>query len=227
MVKFVIFLAAITLNLHLTYAQSMIQKVANLDIIKAEGEVTTYYSQNYSVDIEKLQTLLHNSSKYFEKEFNIERTFALAVLDSSDWSGITKIPYGLPFVSGPPYIVCLPADSKHELARIIESALRGSKVITKYSLSRTEIVSSFISMIGFHELGHIYAKAYGIKYPNKWVYEFIATYFAYLYLANSAPESANLWLEIAALLEQDIEPKYTSVADFEKLYVRVGVENYA
>ena len=82
-------------------------------------------------------------------------------------------------------------------------------------------------MIWFHELGHIYAKEYGINFPNKWTYEFAATYIAYLYLTDVFPVEADIWLSISEILEKEIKPNYTSLKDFENLYVRVGVENYA
>ena len=62
---------------------------------------------------------------------------------------------------------------------------------------------------------------------NKWTYEFAATYIAYLYLTDVFPVEADIWLSISEILEKEIKPNYTSLKDFENLYVRVGVENYA
>ena len=44
---------------------------------------------------------------------------------------------------------------------------------------------------------------------------------------HSQKFEADIWLSISEILEKEIKPNYTSLKDFENLYVRVGVENYA
>lgn len=85
----------------------------------------------------------------------------------------------------------------------------------------------FVSLIGFHELGHIYANSYGAGFPNKWTFEFAATYFAYFYLDQNYPKERNLWVDVSRILINELSPRFTNLTDFEELYVRVGIENYA
>ena len=63
--------------------------------------------------------------------------------------------------------------------------------------------------------------------PNKWVYEFQASYLAYAYLRERDPGMASLWQQTSRLLANQIEPAHTTFADFEEMYVRVGIENYS
>jgi hypothetical protein len=170
---------------------------------------------------------LHKSIKFYEENFDARQSFALAIIDSVGWKRITQIPYGLPFVSGPPYIVCLPASSKNVLSEIISTAMDRHELNTNKGMSQEEIINLFISLIGFHELGHIYAIAYGISFPNKWIFEFAATYFAYFYLEQNFPIQSEIWGEVSEILVRELEPSTTSLNDFEEMYVRVGVDNYA
>ena len=225
--KFLKFLLTFSVLQLLILSQSALEKVKELDLQTYEGSFTTYFSEGYNEKANDVSGLLNNSTAYFENNFDIKKTFALAVLSEKDWSKVTQIPYGLPFVSGPPYIVCIPGNSENKLGSVVKNALNNSNLMKKYSLKSSELTEQFISLIGFHELGHIYATELGINFPNKWTYEFAATYFAYLYLKETAPTKNMLWLDVADLLLDEIEPKYKSLKTFEELYVRVGIENYA
>ncbi len=209
------------------FSQSNLEKVKSLRINQSEDTITVYYSNGYYLRAVQTKNLLKKSSDYFENKFGVKETFSIAVLDSGDWNKITEIPYGLPFVSGPPYIVCIPASSDNELGKIIKESISGYNLNERYSIENDEIINLFISLIGFHELGHIYSKAYGLKFPNKWTFEFAATYFAYRFLFDDNPSDCQIWEKVAEILIEEIKPIHTSLSDFEKLYVRVGVENYA
>lgn len=208
-------------------AQSTFEKIGQLQLNAIDGNVTTFYTDGYREPAASIMTLLSASIDFFEEEFGVQETFSIAILDSSSWVKVTEIPYGLPFVSGPPYIVCLPATSNHELAETIAASIDGYDLESKHGMSNHEIVTLFVSLIGFHELGHIYAKSFGIPFPDKWTDEFAATYIAWDYLQQNFPEKAAIWLDAAHGLANEIRPAHTSLADFESLYFRVGVENYA
>ncbi|MFZ0390894.1 MAG: hypothetical protein WAN36_10590 [Calditrichia bacterium] len=208
-------------------AQSVTEKIRELNLEKCEGPAASWYSRGFKDRSAGISSLLGKSAEYFQQNFGVQESWVLAVLDSTDWAGVTGIPYGVPFVSGPPFIVCIPADSRHDLAKIISAAVAGKQLENKYSLTIEEIVNRFTALIGFHELGHIYAREYGIVFTNKWTFEFTATYFAYAYLEENFPRENELWQEVSVLLLKTLNPAHTSLQDFENLCVQVGVENYA
>jgi hypothetical protein len=208
-------------------AQSTLEKIQSLDLNDTHGDIPAYYPDGFEERTEETVDLLQYSIDYFEETFQVSQSFSLAVLDSLSWIKISRIPYGLPFVSGPPYVVCIPATTDNVLARIVSRGLADSNLSDSWSMTREEIVNRFISLIGFHELGHIYANEYGMSFPNHWTYEFAATYFAYSYLEAREPDMNRLWLDVSEILLEEINPEYRSLSDFEELYVRVGVENYA
>jgi hypothetical protein len=208
-------------------APSALEKITHLNLNTIDGNVKTYYSNGYETRARKILELLHQSLKFFEDNFNIRQSFTLAVIDSSNWGQITSIPYGLPFVSGPPYVVCIPANSDNVLSGIVAEAIDQYGLNAHYGMTKEEIVSLFVSLIGFHELGHIYTNEFGISFPNRWTFEFAATYFAYFYLEQNFPVQGGIWIDVSKILEKELNPHYTSLNDFERMYVRVGVENYA
>ncbi|MCF8231425.1 MAG: hypothetical protein K9J27_04480 [Bacteroidales bacterium] len=205
----------------------MLEKVERLNLKTIDGNIKTYYAPGYKESAESTSNLLHKSMQFYEEHFDVWQSFALAVIDSGRWIKITQIPYGLPFVSGPPNIVCLPANSNNTLSEIILTAMEGHELHTQNEMTHEEIVNLFISLIGFHELGHIYADAYGINFPNKWIFEFAATYFAYFYLEQNFPGHSKIWMDVSEILAEELAPSHTSLNDFEEMYVRVGIKNYA
>lgn len=208
-------------------AQSTLENVKELHLDKHQGNFQTYYSNGFEEQAISVSDLLNQSIHYFEQKLDVKEPFTLAILDLDDWNKITRIPYGLPFISGPPHIVCIPANIKNELGTIVLKAISDSKLDQKYSLSNEEIAYRFTNLIGFHELGHMYAKKLGINFPNKWTFEFAATYLAFLYLQENSPKDNELWLDVASKLLKEIQPTYTSLKDFDEKYVQVGIENYA
>jgi len=208
-------------------ASSMLEKVERLNLNAIDGGIKTYYSNGYKDRANTTLDVLQKSIEFYEDNFEVRQTFALAVIDSGSWKKITQIPYGLPFVSGPPYIVCIPANSNNVLSETILAAMDGYELNTQNGMTQEEIVNLFVSLIGFHELGHIYANEYGISFPNKWIFEFAATYFAYFYLEQNFPRQSEIWVDVSEILVKELEPSYTSLRDFEEMYVKVGVKNYA
>jgi len=78
-------------------------------------------------------------------------------------------------------------------------------------MNRETFVNTFVSLIGFHEMGHIYAKDFGMIFPNKWTFEFAASYFALCYLKDERPEMGKLWLDASEILVNEMNPEYKSI----------------
>lgn len=208
-------------------AQSTLEKVRALNLNAVDGHITTYYSAGYEDQAAANLKLLSKSVGFFEEHFEVDQSFSIAVIDSADWQKVTPIPYGLPFVSGPPYIVCIPANSENVLSNMVARVIEGYELNQKYGKTNKEITDLFVSLIGFHELGHIYARSYGAAFPNKWTFEFAATYFAYFYLDKNFPKERDIWIDVSNTIIKEIQPRYTALKDFEMKYAGVGVANYA
>ena len=206
---------------------STLEKVKALNLDSVDGKIETYYSSGYKPKAQTTLGILRESADFFEEHAGVSQTFSIAILDSAHWGMISSLPYGLPFVSGPPYIVFLPADSKNILFNTVAPLIEGYDLETKYEMTHEEITDLFVSLIGFHELGHMYAHSYGATFPNKWTFEFAATYFAYFYMDQNFERERDIWMDVARILITEIKPRHTSLKDFEAKYAGVGVENYA
>ncbi|MBD3274869.1 MAG: hypothetical protein GF372_06130, partial [Candidatus Marinimicrobia bacterium] len=197
------------------------------DLPSLQSPITTYYSPGAESQAQAIQGMLREAAEYYEANLGVEADISAAVADASHWSEITNVPYGLPGVTGSPPLVYFPADNDHELFKLLLSAIQNSELPACLLLPPDSLAQQFVRLIGFHELGHVYASAYGLNRPNKWVYELQASYLAYAYLRERHPEMASLWQQTSSLLANQIKPAHTTLADFEEMYVRVGIENYS
>ncbi len=209
------------------FTQSLPEKVKTLNLNSIEGNAITYYSTGHEKNAGEVKTLLEKAKAFFQSKFRIKEDFLIAVLDSSDWIKLTNIPYGLPFVSGSPYTIIIPVSSENELGRVIKKSIINHHLNKEFSLTNDEIVFKFITLIGLHELGHIYAKRYGLHFPNKWTFEFAATYIAYYFLEKQQITDCKIWYRVAKALSKELSHPKSTLREFENYYYRVGIENYA
>ncbi len=216
-----------TLSLLMIVACGKDKNSRTLNLQALEAPVKTYYSLGAESQATVIQSMLREAASYYEETLGVEANISAAVVDASHWSEITNVPYGLPGVTGSPPLVYFPADSDHELFALLKSAIHTSEVPACLLMHPDSLAQQFVRLIGFHELGHVYASAYGLNRPNKWIYEFQASYLAYAYLREKQPGMASAWQQISTLLTEHIQPEYTSLQVFEEQYVRVGIENYS
>ena len=210
-----------------SHGQDALDKVRALPLQTLDGDSPVYYPEGHRGQATRLQALLQDSARFFESRLGVSERFAIALLDQPDWERIRPIPYGLPYVSGPPDVVVLPLTNEHELGRLVRQSLEHSRLPEETGRTVEALTREFVWLIGFHELGHVYGRALGIEFPEKWTFELMATYLAWAYLAEARPETAALWLDISRNVLAGMDPVHRSLDAFEELYVRVGVSNYA
>jgi hypothetical protein len=98
------------------------------------------------------------------------------------------------------------------------------RLLQSAHISYHEAAREFVVHVGLHEIGHLQEVEYGIAAPNKWFNEMLASYFSYAYLKARQPPVATV---VEALDQIPLKPMpHTSLEDFEKLYLDVGMENY-
>ena len=206
--------------------------VQNLRTPSSTNKITVYYSEGYKKKALELRSLIEEAMRFYERKLGIKEEFSLAVLTQDQWSQVRKSPYGLPWVSGRPHVAFLPATEDGVVAA---DALSFKETVSPATLKKIKAsgysfekgAQKFVDLIGLHELGHVYASTYGIRAPNKWLNEMLASYFAYAFLREKHPKLAMLFYAMAAeLVPDNPKQKYTSLEDFDRLYSGVGVKNY-
>jgi hypothetical protein len=194
------------------------------------GDVPTYYSPGFDERARTLQRLVEEGQRFFADSLGLRAPVHLAVLSEADWSRITPTPYTVPFYSPGAKVIVLPATTA---GIIVDDYLAARPRLPADRLRRIEAAGfsyeagahAMVDLIGYHELGHLYTPAYGIRTPGHWLNEFVATYFAYSFLRRARPDLAELWDGIVQPAP-DARPAHTSLADFDRLYFGVGPENY-
>lgn len=214
------------------YAQNetVLQKVQNLNTPYSVNKIKVYYSPGYEKRALELRGMIEDAMKFYERKLKVREEVNLAVLTPEQWKQVgLQVPYGVPNASR--HIVILPALTNNATTQATLKLKAGTSAATLEKVKASgftfeEGASKSVDLLGLHELGHLYTLAYGINPANKWLSEFLATYFAYSYLSQKHPKLARLWEAMSDAYIDGIQPKYTSLADFERLYFGVGLENY-
>jgi hypothetical protein len=211
-----------------------IAKAQNLESVKAlntpslSGQtVSVFYSDKYRERAVKLQAALEKGNSYFKEKLSVENNLLyLTVFDADDYKKLRAMqPYGLPFVTGNPPIVFLPATSDGAVAMQSRPLFENlppeiSRKLKEMGYDIKTAIDTSVDLIGFHELGHLYALKLGIHTKIAkvfWLKEFLATYLAYSYLVKNEPKSAELWRLMSGVLVNSWKPDNQSLREMEKV----------
>lgn len=204
-----------------------LHKVQSLGLPQLGGTVPTYHVLGQASRAQLIQSMLEDAVVFFQDHLGVFADLSFALLGPTEWSVVSgDIPYGLPWVSDAPYITVFPATLDHPMGRLIMQNIAQSDTLLNLPRSHEHIADDFISLIGFHELGHVITEHYGIKPPTHWVSELLASFIAYAFMKVKQPHQATLWDAVCELFPQVITPHHTTLTDFEALYAGVGFENY-
>ena len=207
-------------------------RVQSLNNPSALNRIRVYYSPGYEKRALELRAMIEDAMQFYERKLQIKEEINLAVLTPDQWRQVgLQVPYGVPNVSSSPRVIFLPATTNNatteaNLSLKNKVSRQALKMIESSGFTYEEGASKSVDLLGLHELGHMYSTAHGINAANKWLDEFLATYFAYAYLRQRHPKLARLWEGVSHAYVDSIEPKHTALEDFERLYFGVGLDNY-
>jgi hypothetical protein len=207
-----------------------LSKIKELGLLHLEGQIPAYYSAGpgHREHAQELQNAIGDMNAFYQDRLGVRTAVVLALLDTKDWTRVTGNDYGLPMVAGTPSVVFMPAtpDSPaHALMMARRDAIPSETLqsFLKNQNSTFEAVADqFVDLIGFHELGHELTVNFGIDPKNRWLSEFLASYWSYAYISERRPR----WKAVFDFLGRpsEVRPKNTSLEDFERLYG--GVDDY-
>jgi hypothetical protein len=204
---------------------NLLEQVVELGLPKLDGRITTYYSSGAEARARKLQAAFTDMNAFFEQQLGIRAEATLAVLNSNDWSRVDVYPYGLGHVDGDPLVIFMPATSGglafHFMMRrkdAIPADLLSAYLETNHTTFEA-VADDFVDCTGFHEVGHILSRRYGIDPKCNWLNEFVASYFDYAFIAERRPALKKVFDLLGR--PSKIRPKHTTLTDFERLYMDV------
>ena len=227
-----ILLTLIAVGSSLAQQKTALQIVESLKNPSKTNKTKVYYSPGYEKRALQLQAMIEEAVKFYERKLDIKQEINIAVLTPEQWRQVgSQVPYGVPNVQGPPYVIFMAATTDNATTQATMSLKEKTSAATlkKIKASGFRFEQGAIEsgdQLALHELGHVLTRTFGINPANKWFSEFLATYFAYAYMKDHKPKQARLWEAMSYAYIDGIEPKYTALADFERLYFGVGLDNY-
>lgn len=207
----------------------MLEQVRALGLDSLAGPLPVHYSASFRDRAGEVQALLREGARFFADSLGLPTDVHVALLAQADWQRVAQVPYGVPFVRGGVVMVPAPGDGAiaDDFLRLETSASPAARaLVAQTGLSYAQNARRMTDLIGYHELGHGYTTAYGIRPHTRWFNELLATYMAYAFLHRARPELARSWEAVLQAKLDGPVPAHTSLADFDSLYVRVGPENY-
>ena len=215
----------------------LITRVRALRLVHRPGLLGLYHDPAHAEHAHALHALVAEAMGWYREVLGIEGGLTLAVLEREPWEAVgLQQPYGIPGVAGsgvagePPVIYMpatddgLAATDALALAPRVRPATLASLRAAGYDYATA--ARRHVDVIGLHELGHVYTRRFGIAPPNLWLDELLATFFAHAFLVARRPALAALFGGVLQATIDAFEPVHRSLADFERLYFRVGAANY-
>lgn len=182
-----------------------------------DGSPKTFYSRGFEVRARALQKLVADCINFYQHNFPSHKfNVPLYVLDSKDWNEqLFGAPYSLPNYLPENNIIIIGAE-KNALAK-----LTGQPTTT----ISDSIVSGY-DYVAIHELGHyFFITLNNTRTHRKWMDEFVANYFMAAFIKEKRKTVYNQWQQMVDS-NNTHTPPHRTLADFEKLYDRVGPANY-
>lgn len=212
---------------------SCAQKVAAMDLTPLAGSPATLHGEGFAERAAWFQRQLRDAQAHLDARLDLRLEATLVIIGEQDWlRGCMRLPYGIPHVIYDGNFVFMAGDADNPASRayaetgpLLPAALRAR--IERPDRSFEDAARRFIDLIVFHELGHLYAIAYGV-HPSggSWLGEFVASYLGSDFLAAHGPDDLAMIQAMNHAFVTTTEPRHTSLEDFNRLYLRMQPENY-
>lgn len=157
----------------------------------------------------------------------------LLALSARDWPRFSRAPFGMPsYAAGQLVLAGAPSQFGVELARLLDHAEPDAQQRAReiYGSPGGEIdLDPFFTLLSVHELGHAFQRTVPGRFPRRWLDELFGNVCLHSHIADTSPATLPV-LETFPLAFGTIDPArfhHRSLADFERLYLGVGPENYA
>jgi hypothetical protein len=88
--------------------------------------------------------------------------------------------------------------------------------------------SPFFDLLAVHEMGHLFHYQAALQFPRLWLMEFFCNLCLHAYIASVEPEQLPALVTFPQLIVDggNSHLQHRSLQDFERLYVKVGPQNY-
>jgi hypothetical protein len=209
------------------------QQFANL--IELDGfSFPVYVSANVEEQAQNSAALCESAYRFFRQTFNVEAQVSVLVLSVQDWAHYAPYPvYGMPHILDTQTLIVAGQNNDFwkSLSPPVESLPPELTQVarTVYGLPDGSInYAPFFELLAVHELGHLFHFQASIAFPRNWLTEFFCNLGLHTYVATKLPQKLTILETFPRLViagGYDHLAHHT-LADFERLYVDVGPQNY-
>jgi hypothetical protein len=175
------------------------------------GFPVTLFSHGYEIRARAVQNMVSDCIKFYQDQYPADHyTVQIEMLDGQDWKKLPfPQPYGLPHFTDVNQSIIVAAD---------KNAL--NKLNKMEELTTPDSVTGGYDYVALHELGHYFFFTLHQIDKEHWLNESLASYFMICFLRHN-----NLVLDIGKA-NAGYTPAHRSLEDFDKIYFRVGPQNY-
>lgn len=215
------------------YLQSNSQSYS--DLIELKGFSTkAYFSPGNEERAKVIVARCEKAIQYVNGLVGFEPKVSLFILDPDHWSKYATFPvYGMPHYPDSARLIIASQDNDFWKSFIppldqLPTDL-ANKIIKAYTTTDgTLSMMAFFDLLALHELGHGFHEQGGLKMQRLWMQELFCNIMLHTYVAEMEP--ANL-PALEAFPEMVVAAgsagyKFTTLADFEKLYDNMDPKNY-
>ncbi len=218
-----------------SFAQDTTQTPTQLPLEVLTGFTQTfYYSAGYEARAKSIAEFMEDAGKFFQAEIGFTPKAQLYILAQQHWKAIAAKPlhdvYGFPHNIDNSRLAIAAEDNDFwrsflpdmdkllpPLAAQVTKAYRQAD--GSYSMM------PFFDLLALHELGHSYTAQAGLKMHRHWMGELFVNIMLHTYVAEKQPELLPALETFPNMIISGgtANYKYTSLEDFEKLYVTLGM----
>jgi len=200
---------------------------------------TFYYSPGYEARAETIALFMEQAGIFFKKELRFTPKTTMYILAPMHWKEVAAKPlhdvYGFPHNIDSARLAIAAEDNdfwRSFLPPIDKVPPPLAAKITKAygKPDGSHSMMPFFDLLALHEMGHSYTSQAGLKMHRNWMGELFVNIMLHTYVAENKPEllPALETFPNMVLGGGTAEYKFTSLADFERLYATLGMgpKNY-
>ena len=226
---------------HFSFAQETVKATNGpLPLEELKGFTQTYYySPGHEARAKDIAIFLQNAGDYFQKEIRFTPQTKLYILAPQHWKDVAAKAlhdvYGFPHNIDHTRLAIAAEDNDFWRGFIppldkLPSAM-AAQITKAYGKSDgSHSMMAFFDLLALHEMAHSYTAQAGLKMHRYWMEELYANIMLHTYVAEKQPELLPALETFPNMVVSagTTEYKFTSLEDFERLYLTLGMgpKNY-
>lgn len=194
-----------------------------------------FHSEGAGEQCRQYATRCAAASAFLNEALGFTPELVLLTLAPEDWDTHAGFPmYGMPHTARDKEIVVGTelGEFWDPIVQMIDEAVTPEEfagLVEIHGIRNAQLdFTSFNDLLSVHELGHLYHQQVPFNFPRLWLMELFANLCVHAYIAAHEPDRMPIWTSLPEhLMAAPLDRlQHRSLADFERLYVGVGGDNY-